>query len=144
MEGTLLVLYCLVDEFCRDFLPQWESPLFQGGLKKRRRETPLSPAEIMTLCIHFHQSHYRTFKHYYLDYVKRHLQPLFSQLVSYERFVMLMKSMIVPLCVFLQTLKGEKTGIYFVDSLLLYGIFRLSGTSADNSRWGHAFLSPGL
>lgn len=102
LEDTLLVLYCLVDEFCRAFLPEWEAHLLQGDLKQRRRETQLSPAEIMTICIHFHQSHYRTFKHYYLDYVEQHLRPLFSKLVSYERLVALMKSTIVPLCVFLQ------------------------------------------
>ena len=30
-----------------------------------------------------------------------------------------MKSIIVPLCLFLQSFKGEKTGIYFIDSTLI-------------------------
>ena len=119
MEDILLVLYCLVDEFCQAFLPQWERYLIRHRLMRRRRRSQLTPAEIMTICIHFHQSHYRTFKHYYLYYVQSQLSHLFPNLVSYERFVTLMKSVIVPLCFFLQALQGEETGIYFVDSMLM-------------------------
>ena len=119
MEDIIIELYCLVDTFCQEFIPQWEAQLIRDRLRKRQRQGQLTISEIMTICIHFHQSHYRTFKHYYLFYVKRHLKYLFPNLVSYERLVSLMKSVIVPLCFFLQTLKGETTGIYFVDSLLM-------------------------
>jgi hypothetical protein len=119
MEETLLFLYCLVDEFCEEFLPLWEKHLLLSRLKKRHRKSQLSPAEIMTIVIHFHQSHYRTFKHYYLHHVRRHLRDEFPNLVSYERMVTLMKSVIVPLSAFLNSLRGEQTGIYFVDSTLL-------------------------
>lgn len=119
MEETLLFLYCIVDEFCQEFLPLWEKHLISSGLKKRKRRNQLSPAEIMTIVIHFHQSHYRTFKCYYLHYVRRHLCNEFPNLVSYERMVTLMKSVVVPLSAFLNSLRGEETGIYFVDSTLL-------------------------
>jgi hypothetical protein len=119
MEDTLLILYCVVDEFCREFMPLWEKHLLSHRLKKRLRRNELSAAELMTIAIHFHQSHYRTFKHYYLCYVKKHLTPYFPRLVSYERIVSLMKSVIVPLSALLNSLRGEQTGIYFVDSLLI-------------------------
>lgn len=119
MEDTLITLYCLVDEFCREFLPGWQKHLIASKLSKRHREGKLSPSEIMTIYIHFHQSHYRDFKNYYIFHVQKHLADLFPQLVSYPRFVALIKSVIVPLCFFLQTLKGEETGIYFIDSTLL-------------------------
>jgi len=119
VEDTLVSLYCLVDEFCQEFLPSWQHHLLEHRLMKRRREGQLSTAEIITIVVHFHQSHYRTFKHYYLDYVHRHLRYLFPKLLSYTRFVAIMKSVIVPLGFFLQTLKGEETGIYFIDSTLL-------------------------
>ena len=119
MENTLTTLFVLVDDFCKEFMPEWERHLLESNIKKRKRDGRLSPSEIMTVCIHFHQSHYRTFKHYYQDHVCKHLRHLFPKLVSYERFVSLMKSVIVPLCFFLQSFKGEKTGIYFVDSTLL-------------------------
>jgi hypothetical protein len=73
----------------------------------------------MSIYIHFHQSHYRDFKNYYLYEVKTHYAHLFPKLVTYPRFVTLIKTVLVPLCAFLQTLTGEKTGIYFIDSLLI-------------------------
>ena len=119
MENTLIELYCLVDEFCRSFIPEWKKHLIEYRLLQRNRRSELSPSEIMTIYIHFHQSHYRDFKNYYICHVRNHLSHLFPTLVSYPRFVALIKSVIVPLCFFLQTLKGEETGIYFVDSTLI-------------------------
>lgn len=119
MYDNVTELYCLVDEFCREFMPYWTKQQITDGFKQRCRPSRLSMAEIMTIAIHFHQSHYRTFKHYYVCYVQTQLKRLFPKLVSYTQFVALMKSAIVPLCFFLQTLKGEKTGLYFIDSTLL-------------------------
>jgi len=65
MEDTLIEVYCLVDEFCKVFLLDWEKHLLSEKLQKRRRAKQLGPGEIITLCIHFHQSHFRDFKHYY-------------------------------------------------------------------------------
>ena len=52
---------------------------------RRVRATRLSPSEIMTILIHFHQSHYRTFKAYYTEYILIHRRPEFPGLVSYNR-----------------------------------------------------------
>lgn len=119
MDDTLTMLFTLVDDFCKEFMPEFEKHLLTNGIKKRNRKGNLSTSEIMTICIHFHQSHFRTFKHYYNGYVRKYLCHLFPNLVSYERFVTLMKNVLVPLCCFLQSFKGEETGIYFVDSTLL-------------------------
>ena len=64
----------------------------------------------MTILIHFHQSNYRNFKAYYLEYVMTH-----PGLVSYNRFVELIPSVIVPLNACL----GTCTGITFIDSTTL-------------------------
>ena len=119
MENTLTTLFVFVDDFCKEFMPEWEKHMITNNFKQRRRSAELSPGEIMAICIHFHQSHFRTFKHYYKYYVCTQLYQLFPRLVSYERFVTLMKSILVPLCFFLQAFKGEETGIYFIDSTLL-------------------------
>lgn len=37
------------------------------------REPRLSVSEMMTIIIHFHQSHYRDFKTYYIEYVCQYL-----------------------------------------------------------------------
>jgi len=119
MENNLTVLFCLVDDFCKEFVPYWEKMMLQSSVKKRIRNSQLSPSEIMAIYIHFHQSHYRDFKNYYLNYVCKYLSKTFPHLVSYSRFIVLIKSVLVPLCFFLQSFSGEKTGIYFVDSTLI-------------------------
>jgi Transposase DDE domain len=119
MEDTLLTLFCLVDEFCRDFYPEWEKVLMMQGIKKRRRPSKISPSEIMTIFIYFHSLRFRDFKTYYTRYVIPHLQREFPFLPSYSHMVNLLKSVLVPLCAFMQSLVGEKTGIYFIDSTIL-------------------------
>ena len=112
-------LFCLVDDFCQLYLPQWQTKLVTEGLKKRQRPCRLSVSELMTILIHFHQSNFRTFKHYYLCFVCKHLRHYFPEVLSYSRFVEIMPSVLVPLCCFLQTLKGDETGLYFIDSTTL-------------------------
>lgn len=73
----------------------------------------------MTIIIFFHVLRFRDFKTYYTSYVMPHLRDAFPNLVSYSHMVNLLKSVLVPLCAFLQTLKGEQTGIYFIDSTIL-------------------------
>ncbi len=41
---------------------------------------------------------------------------VFPQLPSYNRFVERMKSSLAPLCAFLNTRRGQATGISFIDS----------------------------
>jgi hypothetical protein len=71
---------------------------------------------MMTLVVHFHQSHYRNFKAYYRLYVCRHLRDCFPDLLSYTRFVALMPSVLIPLCVYLQNRKGTAIGLAFIDA----------------------------
>ncbi len=73
----------------------------------------------MTILIHFHQSHYRTFKAYYTEHVQVHLSSEFPHLVSYQRFIALLPLMLVPLLAYLQSRYGDCTGISFIDSTSL-------------------------
>ncbi|HUE97975.1 MAG TPA: IS982 family transposase [Anaerolineales bacterium] len=116
---SLLELFVNVDDFCQVFLPFWEQKLMQDGSKKRRRAGQLSVSEIMTIIIHFHQSRYRDFKTYYTDHVCQHLRAEFPNLVSYERFVILMPSVLGPLCAYLKRVYGGCRGISFIDSSAL-------------------------
>jgi hypothetical protein len=70
----------------------------------------------MTIIIHFHQSHYRDFKAYYTRHVILHLGSEFPNLVSYNRFVELMPSALLPLCVYLHTRLALSKGLAFIDS----------------------------
>ena len=69
--------------------------------------------------IHFHQSHYRDFKAYYTQHVMKHLKSEFPTLVSYNRLVELMPTMLLPLCVYLHQRKGTVTGLSLVDATKL-------------------------
>ena len=112
-------LFCDVDDFCRQFLPHWHRQQLQHGERKRRRGCRLTLSEIMTILIHFHQSHYRDFKAYYLFHVCRHLAGAFPQRLSYPRLVAVIPTALVPLCVYLQTRKGPATGIALIDATSL-------------------------
>jgi hypothetical protein len=49
-------------------------------------------------------------------YVELTLRTAFPQLVSYNRFVELMPSVLLPLCFFVHCYQKTETGIYFVDA----------------------------
>ena len=108
--------YCDVDDFCQLFIEPWQNSLLKKGVRKRRRPCRLSPAEIMTIIIHFHQSHYRDFKNYYLRYVSRHLRDYFPEFLSYTRFLGITSSIVIPMCSYLSAKLAKPTGIQFVDS----------------------------
>ena len=74
-------------------LPHWNKQL----LSARRPRVSLCMSEMMTILIHFHQSNYRNFKAFYLEHVMTHLRNEFPGLVSYNRFVELIPSVIMPL-----------------------------------------------
>lgn len=114
--NKLVETYCDVDDFCQLFIPHWQRILLENGEMKRNRACRLSSAEVMTIIIHFHQSHYRDFKNYYLHYVCRQLKPYFPELLSYTRFLALMPGVVVPMCSYLTSKPGKPTGIQFVDS----------------------------
>jgi hypothetical protein len=116
---SLLELFVSVDDFCQVFLPFWEKKLLADGSKKRRRSGQLSTSEMMTIIIYFHQSHYRNFKAYYTEHVCQHLRSEFPNLVSYERFVILMPSVLGPLSAYLKSLYGHCHGISFIDATAL-------------------------
>jgi Transposase DDE domain len=100
------------------FAPHLKTMQLAAG-KQRERAGQLYPSEVMTILIHFHPSHYRTFKAYYTEHVQVHLTREFPQLVSYQRFVALMPSVLVPLLAYLHSRYGACTGSSFIDSTSL-------------------------
>jgi hypothetical protein len=80
---SLVELFVHVDDFCQAFLPKLEQDLLQSGAIQRRRARSLSLSEVLTILIHFHQSHSRNFKAYYCEHVLPHLRREFPGLISY-------------------------------------------------------------
>lgn len=115
----LLNIFCDIDDFCKSFEKKWIEQLISDGKIKRLTHSTLSMSEIMTIVVWFHISGYRTFKWYYINHVCRELRREFPSLVSYSRFVELMPSIIIPLCVYLHTRRGKVTGVSFIDSTII-------------------------
>src|SRR5690242_535557 len=115
---SVLELCCAVDDFMLTFAPHCKVSQVAAG-KQRERTGQLWPSEVMTILIHFHQSHYRTFKAYYTEHVQVYLNKEFPHLVSYTRFVALIPGMLIPLLAYLQSRFGPCTGISFIDSTSL-------------------------
>lgn len=107
-------IFCLVDEFCKDF-DKTTAPFLLGRTSKR--PPVMSKSEVISICLLFHLSGFRCFKHFYLFYVQRHMQKEFPKTVSYNRFVERSGEVLLPMSVFLKTCcLGTCTGISFVDS----------------------------
>ena len=113
---SILELFCDVDDFCVCLAQHnlWRQ-LGIGGAKRGPKPT-LALSEIMTIIIHFHQSHYRDFKAYYTEHVMVHLRSEFPNLVSYNRFVELMPMALLPLCHYLTSRLAAARGLAFIDS----------------------------
>lgn len=87
-----------------------------NGARKRGRKASLCSSEIITILIHFHQSHYRDFKAYYIEYVQKRLAEEFPRLVSYNRFVELIPGVVAEMTAYLLSRMGRSRGVAFIDS----------------------------
>ncbi len=114
--NKLVEIFCDVDDFCQVFIPNWEKQCIEDGTRKRKRACRMSMSEIMTIIIAFHTSNHRDFKNFYTGFVSQFYQSHFPTLLSYTRFLEVMPKAIVPLASYFTTLKGEPTGIEFIDS----------------------------
>jgi hypothetical protein len=63
----VLDLFCDVDDFMLSFVSHLKATQIAAS-KQCQRLGQLWPSEIMTILLHFHQSHYRTFKAYYMEH----------------------------------------------------------------------------
>src|SRR5690554_5058879 len=115
-QDKITQIFCSIDDFCKDFVPNWQNYLISNG-KKRNRKSNLCLSEIITIQVLFHVSGYRNFKTFYLDYVCKFLTKEFPNLVSYNRMVELKTTSFIPMMVYLKT-RGlaDWTGVSFVDS----------------------------
>ena len=117
-EAKVTEIYCMADDFCKEFALQQEKYMVkESNHNHRNKPNRMNDAEIMVILILVHSGGFRCFKHYYNEYVCKHLTHLFPRVVSYNRFVELEKDILLPLTIFIkQVLLGTCTGISFVES----------------------------
>ena len=91
MTGMQLTpIFCLVDDFCKNILPEFRKKLIGDGKKLRVRKDCLSESEIITILIWFNLSGFKCFKHFYLSCFLD-LKSNFPRIPCYERFTILQK-----------------------------------------------------
>lgn len=119
MVEQLIPIFCDVDDFCKGYEKYCTQHLLMDKAQIAPK-TSMAMSEIMTIVIYFHLSQYRTFKWYYKDCVCVRLREYFPRLVSYNRFIEIMQSVIAPLTLYLMKQRfGNSSGINFVDSTTL-------------------------
>lgn len=116
-KDKITEIFCSIDDFCLVFEPALQKRQLSTGKKTRKRKFTMTISEVVTITVLFHLSGIRTFKHYYIEYVQKQLKQEFPNTVSYNRFVELMQSNILPLTLYMKTCcLGKCTGISFIDS----------------------------
>ena len=110
-------IFVSIDDFYTHFNQRVKEFQLPSPKKRRNRSFLMSGSEVMTILVLFHLSQHRSLKHFYLYYVKKHMLAEFPKTVSYNRFVELMSSVLLPLTIYLKTCRsGKCSGISFVDS----------------------------
>jgi hypothetical protein len=113
----IVELFCDIDDWSEKAQENYKKQFPAQPLSKW--PSKLSLSEIMTIMIFFHESRgFRNFKSFYHLYVCKinGTANLFPNIVSYNRFVELMRCAIIPLTYFLKIRFGYNTGIAFIDS----------------------------
>jgi len=104
---------CLLVDQVLDTMPALENGPRRGPAPR------MSTSEILTILILFHSSRYRDFKAFYLKHVREHLRAEFPHALSYTRFVASIPRALLHAWALLVSLRGECSGISFVDSTRL-------------------------
>jgi len=113
----IIDLFCITDEFCKKFEKTTASIIIGNKPKRKPR---MYSSEVITIYYLFRLSGFRYFKHFYIFYVQKHIPEEFQQIVSYNRFIELMQSALLPMTMFAKTCCLEYCkGISFVVQYLL-------------------------
>jgi len=107
----LTTIFCQVDDFCNEL----NKHLLQDA-SNRGRPSTMTRSEILTICIFYHYSKFKSFKDYYTTYIKGYYKGAFGNVVSYNRFTELAQENAVFLGMFAISLNAIATGISYIDS----------------------------
>lgn len=113
-EDKITEIFYLIDEFCNNFEDSLKK--YQIG-HNAKRKPKMSTSEVIAIATLFHLGGFKTMKHFYLNYVQKHMGHLFPNTVSYNRFTELLQASAIPMTLFMKTCcMGKSTGISFIDS----------------------------
>ena len=121
-EDKVTEIFCVIDEFCKNFSSECARNLAleHEPCRRRNRKGRMSKSEIMTILVCYHFGSFANFKHYYQLYIRQHLHDSFPSAVSYNRFVELAPRVFLEMMLFMKlSAFGKCSGIIFVDSTMI-------------------------
>jgi hypothetical protein len=118
MEEELTEVFVFVDDFCKVFESKWDRLKISSGINTRIRRTELCLSELMTILIFFHKSGFKSLKKFYIFLLKSHKKE-FPNLVSYNRFIELEKTCVMPLLCLFFMISAPCDGQSYIDSTAL-------------------------
>ncbi|MDO5971531.1 IS982 family transposase [Flavivirga aquimarina] len=122
LRDKITEFFVELDDFCNEFSSQLKHvPVLESSpVKSRNRHGKLSDSEMMSIYLLFHYGQFTNFKHFYTQYVCKHLGDLFPNLISYVRFNARQERILLPLMLYLKYKGlGKSRGINYIDSTLL-------------------------
>ena len=113
----LTKIFCEIDDFMQEFEEEYKKRLLTNKEERVKYNSRLTLSEVMTILVYYHSYGNRTFKDFYLKTVCRDLKSCFPNLVSYNRFIELIPTALIPLIAFLKLKRMVKSDtITFIDS----------------------------
>ena len=113
----LTKIFCEIDDFMQEFEEEYRKRLLSNKEKRVKYNSRLTLSEVMSILVYYHSYGNRTFKDFYLKTVCRDLKSCFPNLVSYNRFIELISTALIPLVAFLKLKRMVKSDtITFIDS----------------------------
>ena len=111
----LTTIFYEIDNFCNNQSKKRYLSLLPHHSRGGRPKT-MSASEILTIIVYFQHARYRNFKWYYKVIIQGSLRSAFTNVVSYSRFVELMRDHLWLLALFAISTTASATGISFIDS----------------------------
>ena len=115
MKKDITELFCFIDDFCKIY-QEYEKQKMLSNQNQRNRLGKMTLSEMLTIMVMYNSSYAKNFKYFYVTYIQYLHAEDFPQAVSYNRFVELIPRLMIPLSLLLQSLYGQESGIYFIDS----------------------------
>ena len=120
MLEDITLLFCFVDDFCKECAKRANDYLIETGQKMRKptRVSGLEMSEIITIILLFYRSKMMNFKAFY-KYLELYHKRDFPKMPTYERFcVIKQKAIPMLLCIFKCILSEGQSNAY-IDSTAL-------------------------
>jgi hypothetical protein len=117
-KELLPLIFCIVDDFCKKFEPYYKNQLKKEGSMMRDRKSQMTLSEDLTVVIFYQFSGIKNFKIFFNAFKENFISE-FPKLCSYNRFIEKKQRLLFPLYALSQCVKGECSGVSFIDATAL-------------------------